>query len=302
MNLNAISLRHIRVFLVIVRERSLRRAAQALHITESAVSKSLRELENAVGVRLLQRDRRGATPTPAGETFHRHATQGAASLALAFEAVQRRREPREPLRVGALPTAAAFVVRIGVQRMFERYDDIAVHVESGHYEQLVARLRAADIDLIIGRMVSRDMVGLSFELLFDEDIVAVVRRDHPLAGATMVSIDALADYLLITPSPGTQVRAVVDSYLFASASRPLLRHLDTQSETFARAWTLESDAVWFAPRGLVTPDLEHGLVSELPLTSPLLRAPFGITTMTDVPRTRAAAVFIEIVRGVAAEQ
>lgn len=302
MHPNSISLRHIRVFLEVVQQRSLRRAAQALHVSESAVSKSLRELEEALGIRLLQRDRRGASLTPAGAAFHVHALQSATSLAHAIESVQHDNEQRQPLRVGALPTAAAHLVRMATQQMLERRQGFSVYVESGNYETLVGRLRAAELDLIVGRMVSRDTIGLSFELLFEEDIVAVVRPAHPLAHQPSVSTGDLSPNLIIAPSPGTQVRAAVDSYLFASASRPLLRHLDTQSETFSRAYTLESDAVWFAPRGLVTPELNRGWLIELPLKSPLLRAPFGLTTITNRPHSGATATFFDIVRKLSVAQ
>lgn len=293
----SITLRHIRVFLEVVHQHSLRRAAQKLYVSESAVSKSLRELEEALGIRLLQRDRRGATLTKAGEAFHVHALQSATSLAHAIETVQRDTEQRQLLRVGALPTAAAHLVRMAVQQMLERHAGFSVFVESGHYETLVGRLRASELDLIVGRMVSRDTIGLSFELLFEEDIVAVVRPEHPLAYKMSVSMSELSQHLIIAPSPGTQVRAVVDSYLFASAARPLLRHLDTQSETFSRAYTLESDAVWFAPRGLVTPELNRGWLMELPVKSPLLRAPFGLTSVANRPHSTATATFYDIMRG-----
>lgn len=270
-----------------------------MNITESAVSKCLRELEDVLQTQLLVRARRGASLTRAGEAFHIHAAQSVRSFSLAIDAVQRGCETRELLRVGALPTAAAHIVREGVQQMLSDREEFAVHVESGPYEHLVQRLRLGELDLIVGRMVQRETLGLSFELLFEEDIVAVVRPEHPLVGHALVGVAHLSDYLVIAPSPGTQVRATVDTYLFANADQPALRYLDVQGTEFSRSYTLESDAVWFAPRGLVTPDLKRNWLVELPLRSPLLRAPFGLTTLTDSQRSRAAAVFIELLRAMA---
>jgi LysR family pca operon transcriptional activator len=300
MNPASVSLRHIRVFVDIVSNHSLRKAARSLNVTESAVSKCLRELETALGTTLLNRGRKGATLTPAGEAFYLHAAQTVWSFANALEAAQNKGVALERLRIGALPTAAAHVVREGVQRLLQDHPGYAVHVESGPYEHLVQRLRTGELDLIVGRMVPRENMGLSFEWLFEEDIVAVVRPGHPLAGSPLVGVQDLSTHLVIMPSPGTQVRATVDTYLFAAEQRPTLQHLNVQSPEFSRAYTLASDAVWFTPRGLVQPDLGRGWLVELPLNSPLLHAPFGLTLMTDASRSRVAALFIEVLRGVCA--
>lgn len=297
-----ITLRHVRVFLEIVGQRSLRRAAASLHITESAVSKSLRELEDELNATLLIRNRKGLALTPAGEDFHLHATQGMAGIARAVEAAQGRSMARSVLRVGALPTAAASIVPHAVHRMLERYPDIGVDVTSGAFEYLVGKLRLGELDLLVGRMITRDTVGLAFERLYEEDVLAVVRSGHPLTQAEVVNIQALASFDVIAPPANSQVRAMVDDFLFASQARPTLRFIESHSETFSRAYVCQHDAVWFVPAGVVEVDLRMKVLSALPIRSPLLRAPIGITTMAAAAGSVSADAFAKVLRELGRER
>src|SRR5207245_5761402 len=108
--LNRIRLRHLQCFLAVAEARNLRRAAEALAISQPAVTKTLNELEEILGVRLFERGRGGARPTPEAELFLRHASASVQSLAQAVDAMLRGRDEALPLRVGALPTVAPSVL------------------------------------------------------------------------------------------------------------------------------------------------------------------------------------------------
>lgn len=291
-----VTLRHMRVFLEIVGQRSLRRAAVSLHITESAVSKSLKELEDELNATLLLRDRRGIALTSAGEDFHTHAAQCMADFARAVGVAQGRSPRQACLRIGALPTAAASVVPQAVHHMLQRHPEVTIDVTSGSFDYLVGKLRLGELDLIVGRMISRDTVGLVFERLYEEDVLAVVHAAHPLARAEVVNVASLAGSPVIAPPAGTQVRSMVDDFLFASQQRPELTFIESQSETFSRAFACSHDAAWFVPAGIVAVDLRLGTLCALPLRSPLLRAPIGVTTLLHTPLPQAGEAFLQLLR------
>src|SRR4051794_21969784 len=106
--LSRIRLRHLQCFLAVAQQGNLRRAAQALAITQPAVTKTLNELEQMLGTPLFVRGRKGATLTAEAELFLRHAHASVDALAHAVDSVAAGPGgPGEvPLRIGILPTVA----------------------------------------------------------------------------------------------------------------------------------------------------------------------------------------------------
>ena len=296
MSQSTISLRHLRVFLAVVSAGSLATAAKLLHITLSAVSKSLKELEQELGVQLLVRGRKGVQLTLPGETFHKHAAQTLASFNQAMDQAQAAEQAPELLRIGALPTAAGYMLAPVIAQMRERYPQVRVQVLSGVYDYLVGKLRTRDIDMIVGRLIGRDMLGVVFEALYEEDLLMVVRKDHPLAGREHLRLDDLRPYVLIASPQGTLVRTSVDNFLLSQNASEGFQIFESLSETFSRVYVQDHDAVWFVQRGVVDLDLRLGIVRPLPFASPLLRAPVGLTTPTDRPLSGAAEHFASLLR------
>ncbi|EPL06895.1 LysR substrate-binding domain-containing protein [Pseudomonas sp. CF161] len=296
MSQSSINLRHLRVFTAVVSSGSLVTASKLLHITLSAVSKSLKELEQELGVQLLVRGRKGVRFTEAGEAFHKHAAQTLASFNQAMDPTRVDTQAPQLLRVGALPTAAGYMLAPVVAQMRERYPQVRVQVLSGVYDFLVGKLRTHDIDLIVGRLIGRDMLGVAFEALYEEDLLLVVRHDHPLAKREHLVLDDLLPYVLLASPQGTLVRISVDNFLLSSGAASGFQMLESLSETFSRVYLQDYDAVWFVQRGVVDLDLRLGVVRALPFASPLLRAPVGLTTPTDRPLSEAARHFIQLLR------
>lgn len=296
MSQTPINLRHLRVFTAVVSSGSLVTASKLLHITLSAVSKSLKELELELDVQLLIRGRKGTRLTQAGEAFHKHAAQTLASFNQAMDPTQTATQTPQLLRVGALPTAAGFMLAPVVAQMRERHPQVRVQVLSGVYDFLVGKLRTRDIDLIVGRLIGRDMLGVAFEALYEEDLLLVVRADHPLARREHLMLDDLLPYVLLASPQGTLVRISVDNFLLSNGAAAGFQILESLSETFSRVYVHDHDAVWFVQRGVVDLDLRLGIVRALPFASPLLRAPVGLTTPTDRQLSEAAEHFIQLLR------
>jgi len=243
----------------------------------------------------------GPVADPAGEDFHVHASQSMAGFARAVESVHGRSKKRTLLRIGALPTAAASIVPHAVHRMLERYPEVDIDVTSGAFEYLASKLRLGELDLLVGRMISRDTVGFSFERLYEEDVLAIVRSGHPLTRTDVINVESLAAYTVIAPPANSQVRTMVDDFLFASHAHTNLKFIESQSETFSRAYVCQHDTVWFVPAGVVEVDLRLHVLLALPIHSPLLRAPIGMTTMAGSPTSAQGEAFAKVLREIAQE-
>ena len=299
-NLN-IRLRHMRVFAEILRVGSLAKAAQVLYVTPAAISKSLRELEAQVGVKLLERSRSGVRPTLAGERFHEHITDSLLSYNRAVAAVTETGVEAERLSIGALPTAAGSIVPEALARMYSESSRANINVETGNYEDLAAKLRAREVDLIVGRITTRDTAGLSFEQLYEESVIAVVSASHPLIDRGLSSLNEISVYPTIVTPSGSTVRQSIDDFFFAAGIRSQSLLIETLGDGFARRHTMLTNAVWFTPAGLAEHDIESGTLTRLPLDHATLRTVIGLTTRTNEALTGAARQFADIVREITAQ-
>lgn len=270
----AVKLRHIRTFLDIASEGNLSAVARRQGITQPALSRTLAELETLLGQPLFLRQGRRLVLTEGGALFRRHATASLQSLEAGAAALR----PRAggTLRVGVLPTVASWFFPRVALRFREIRPEMVLAVETGPHSHLMRQLREGGIDLMIGRLPeARDMAGLSFEHLYEEDIVLAARQDHPLLD--LPPAEALARSPLILPPVTAIIRRPVDDYL-ASVGLPNLRPaVETVSLAIGRAICRGSDALWFISRGVIAEELERGEMALLPVKARFLAGAVGTT-------------------------
>lgn len=270
----AVKLRHIRAFLDISAEGGLSVVARAQGITQPALSRTLAELEDLLGQPLFLRQGRRLVLTEGGRIFRRHAAQAVESLDAGAAAL--RPGAGGALRVGVLPTAATRVFPAVVLRFRELRPEILLKVETGPHHHLIRQLREGGVDLVIGRLPDvSEMPGLSFEHLYEEDVVLVGRAGHPLADRPVG--EALAAAPLILPPATALIRRAVDDYLASLGLIGIAPAVETVSLAVGRGICLASDALWFISRGVIAEELERGQMQELPVGARFLSGAVGIT-------------------------
>lgn len=298
-----IKIRHLQCFLEVARFGQVGRAAERLHVTQPAVSKTLRELEDALKTRLFARTPRGLVLTAAGERFQEHAATGLLALQQAVESVAQTRFLRETvLKVGALPTVAARLVPAAVEELLAARSDAVVDLVSGPNRFLLERLKSRDLDLVVGRLADPDaMAGLAFEQLYGERMTVVVRPGHPLLAAPDVEPASIARFPLLIPGRRDITRPLVDRWLLAHRVPPPIRRIETVSSDFARAFLARTDAVWIISEGVVALDLAAGGLVALPFDTAITAGPVGITMRGDERPGPLVALFTGILRRRAGE-
>lgn len=295
-----IRLRHLSCFVVVAQERTLARAAARLHLSQPAVSKTLAELEDIAGRRLVERGRAGTALTPAGEQFLKYAVDVTQALRSAAAALTGTAPALAPvLRVGALPTAAGGVLVQAIARLHGRRPHAAITVRTGDNPDLLAALKSGEVDVAVGRIAEPAMMqGISFELLYAESLVVVARPQHPLAiaGDKPVSPVALLDYPLVIPGAGTAPRHDVEGFFEAHGVALPPGRTETQSVSFARTLTLVSDAVWITPLYPVKPDLDRRWLRRLNVPVPGRGEPVGILSRSGVAPGELASQLMDNLR------
>lgn len=278
-----IKLRHVEAFLEVARRRSLVRAAEALALSQPAVTKTLQELERILAVPLVKRDRRGATLTSFGEAFLPRASAAMLELEQAVRSVSRA-EARAgwTARVGALPTVAARVMPRAILRFTAENPEASVALTTGPNLHLLELLRAGELDLVVGRLAgSEGMTELAFAHLYSEPVRLIVRPGHPLLERTPPDLGRLGDFVVILPDEGAIIRPAVDRLLMALGLNTPPRRVETVSTSFGRAFTLETDAVWIISHGVVSRELERAALVALDVDTRDTSGPVGLTSRAE---------------------
>jgi LysR family cyn operon transcriptional activator len=190
-------LRHLRYFLKTTEMLSFTRAAEALNITQSTLSHQIKELERETG-QLFDRAGRGIRLTSRGRVFRAHAERIVSDVRASVAALTE----LEDLVTGQLA--------IGVYRAFETsplppmlasfsrsYPGVALRVHAGNHIELAHRLIDGSLDVAVAYApaVSEKILA---EAIFVEPLALMVGREHPFYGRTRITLDKLADELLVS--------------------------------------------------------------------------------------------------------
>jgi len=143
-------LRHLRYFVTAAEEGSISRAAARLNISQPAVSRQLRDLEEELGVKLFTRNAQGLTVTESGETALTHARDLLRRAKNMTEVLKRSsRGVRKSLHVGFIPTALPGFLADGMRRFNEQHDNTCVQIREMNPREQEAALRAGELDLAL---------------------------------------------------------------------------------------------------------------------------------------------------------
>lgn len=287
-----IKLRHLEAFVAIARAKSLKRAAGQLNLTQPAISKTLRDLEDILGVVLMERDRGGVRLTGEGEVFLRAAEQSLTALQNGLSSLETLGEGgNATLAIGALPSVAAHLLPRAAMRFRKLSQGAVIQAHEGPHAHLTEGLRTGLLDLVVGRLGAPEtMRGLSFTQLYAEEVVVVAAPSHPLREATQLS--EIKDYPVIYPPQGSAIRPLVARQMIASGLPLFANRIESASSGFGRALTLGPEqALWFISRGVVVGDLATGRLVRLPIDMPATAGPVGIMARSEEPAGPTAHLF-----------
>lgn len=290
--LRRIKMRHLSAFVETIRCGSLKRAAERISLSQPAISKTLKELEQILGCALLLRDRGGVELTREGEVFRQFAEQSLAALGHGMASLDALSSGRSaPLRIGALPSVAAGLLPDVVTNFGALSPATPVTIEDGPIEMLVERLRSGALDLVVGRLgLPEAMTGLSFTQLYSEQVVFAVAAGHPLANCS--DVEAILDWPVLYPPAGAAIRPLIDRFMIAHGHMEWSGRLETVSGAFGRSMTLgPSRAVWVISQGVVARDIAAGRIVTLPIDTTSMAGPVGFLARSEEDPTPAAKLF-----------
>lgn len=196
-----LTIRHLRAFVALAEELHFGRAAAGLHLTSSALSQTLRQLEVAVGTTLVRRTTRAVELTPAGRAALEHAQ----AALIAFDSAVARMQRAGRGEVGDL--AVGYVIGAGLElmpaviRAFERSTpDLRLDLREYDFTYPAAGLDVGEVDVAFVRP-PLDLPGLEYLDLLEEPRVAVLPTGHRLARRKQVRVrELLGEPIVAAPS------------------------------------------------------------------------------------------------------
>lgn len=299
MNLDPrLKLRHIRTFLEIARFESVSAAAEALNITQPAVSRSLKELETILGRPLFDRVGRGLRLNDAGRVFQTHANASIVELMRGKTKLTKAGGVTSRLSVGVLPTAATDLLPRAAISFLKEMPHVRLHVLTGPNWLLFNQLRDRQLDVVVGRMPENEAaIGVTFQQFYIEDVALVCRPEHPILQAAAPEA-ALADYPFVMPPKGAVIAQTVERYLTSIGLPEVRGVIETVALPVGRKFVQETDALWFISRGVVSDELGAGTLVSVALSSPLLSGPVGISFAQSAPISVERSVLMDCLRAV----
>lgn len=274
-------------FVEAVESRSVHAAADALDLTQSAVTKRLQRLERRLGVRLLERSRTGVTPTAAGRLLHPEARRALAALRhVEASAIEHRRGARLTLVVAASHTVGEFLLPDWLARFAAEHPGVHTQVQIVNSPGVLEALRDghASIGFVEGRDPLDDMRSV---VAAHDEIVVAVGEEHRWAGRRSVAPRELERESYVSRETGSGTRSVAESALEAVgvSLRPTLETASTQA--IKRA--LLGGGFSLLSRLAVESELRAGTMSALPIRDVPLRRELRACHLRAVPPEGAAA-------------
>ncbi|MEK1873919.1 MAG: pca operon transcription factor PcaQ [Rhizobium altiplani] len=298
-----VKFRHLQTFVEVARQKSVMKAAGLLNVSQPAVTKTIRELEEVLGVAVFERDGRGIKITRYGDVFLRHAGAALTALRQGLDSVsQERFGEAPPIRIGALPTVSTRIMPRAMELFLKENTWSRIKIVTGENAVLLEQLRVGDLDLVVGRLAGAEkMAGFSFEHLYSEQVVFAVRAGHPLLKSRQSLFAKLSEYTVLMPTRASIIRPFVESFLIANGVASLPNQIETVSDSFGRAFVRSSNAIWIISTGVVATDIADGLLEVLPIDTSETKGPVGLTMRTDAIPSLPLSILMQTLREAATE-
>lgn len=282
---------HVRTLQEIARHQSFSRAAQALNLSQPAVSHHIRHLERELGQRLLERVGKRAIPTAAGDILLAHAARAFAELEAARQALQERRGVvAGRLRVGTGATASTYLLPPLLGRLRARHPDLELVVVTGNAAGMAAAVTAADLDVAVVTLPARGRALLLTPLLLDP-LVAIAPRREPWRRRRPVGAAELAREPLILYERGGTIRRVIDAWFRRSGATPRVV-MDLGNGEAIKKLVAAGLGLSLVPAMSVRAEVRAGELAALPLAPPLGRR-LGVIRRRDRVPSPGLRVFLD---------
>lgn len=295
-------MQQLRHFVSAVEHGNLGKAARALNITQPALSRSIRNLENAVGAPLLERTARGVAPTMFGETLMAHSRAILNEAARALDDVRALKGVSQGhVAVGITENFASHVAPEAVSALVKERPGVSVSIAGGFYDELVARLRRGELDFLFALFPTTPKEP---DLVFDELLISHSRvfagADHPLAKKARVALAELVEHPWVVVDHQPAMTKFFRSFFEDKGLSIPTQTVRTDSVTFLKSVLAATGYLTVMPEHLMRDELANGKIVRIDCESLVVTSRCGVVTRRRGAKSPAAVALMKSLQAVCA--
>lgn len=292
-------LRHLRNMLAVMEEGSIGKAAERLHVSQPALTKSIQRLEEELGVRLFERKSRGMEATSFAISLRAYAQSACVGMTQAIKEINALKSGTEGLITLAGPPliTTEFLPEVLV-RLAEERPNLQLRVVSQNNE-LFTSLLAGQFNLVVAMLYNEvPKSGLTRQWIFDDRLALVMRPDHPAAKQKKFSPPDLLGYKWALADNSTWHRRRLELY-FEQFGLGLPRaSVESPDPTILKSVILQSDLIGVISKLGVEKEVAQGRLKAVDIDSPLMLRPIGVLRRENDLPSPAIDAFLRIVEDV----
>lgn len=272
-------LRHIEALVKIRELGSVKRAAQALGLTQPSTSHILADLERLLDCQLFTRHARGMTPTPIALAllpYARRILEAAHACAEVTSAMTSTAD--SVVRVAAITSAVSGLLTHALHPFTQLHPSIWIHVLETDVREIGELIAQDGIDLALCREPVIVPEGWTFTPLIDDCYVIAAGPLHPLAKRRKLTLQSLfKETWILVPSPATP-RYAFDQLCMDAQASPRVKTVATRSQTILQAFLQQERLITVLPKSMIQHALDRGQLVQLDIDLPLHCEPLGMLT------------------------
>lgn len=293
-----LKLRDLRILMTVVECGTMGKAAKELAVSPPVISKTISDMEHAVGVRLLDRDQRGVVPTAYGRALIKRGIAIFDEMRQGLKDIEVLSDPSSgEVSIGTTAPIAAAIVAPALARLCSQYPRMRFKtvVDSA---PLFAELETRNVDFVISRIPNRVPDHLDTEVFFHDQVKVVTGSRNPLARRRSIGLADLVEQPWILSAPDSYFGGLQAAVFRAAGLEPPPPTI-TATEYHLRLELLATTRLLTIVPGfsVALPGPRPGVVA-LPVRLRVAREPVGVVTLKSRSLSPAAQIFIERVREV----
>jgi DNA-binding transcriptional LysR family regulator len=292
-----VSVHQIRLLTAVVEHGSFTRAADALGLSQPAISHQLKGLASAVGIPILEVVGRKVRLTPGGEVFHAHAKRILAEFAAAGTAMDELRGlQRGSLRIAGDTTVGIYVLPDLLGAFKHEHPSIEVRLGVDNRQNLYDRLVANEVDyVVIGRPWGNPAIPLATHPFLANELIAIASPHHRLAGRSRVTLADLATEPFIVREPGSGTRETAEEAMTA-AGLTVRAVMELASNGAIKRAVAQDLGISILSRYATALEIQIGHLVELPVVGFPLRREWSLVHARDKRLGPLDEAFLRFVR------
>ena len=285
-----------KMFYMVVKKESISKAAEAMYISQPAISQAMSNLEEKLGGKLFIRTKKGIVLTEEGKILFRFIEDGVKAFSNGENAfLNYMNLDSGSIRIGASTTVTKNVVMPYIESFHKKYPKVDIKITNHLTSQLITALRNGDLDLLVLNLPMKECKDLKIIPLCKVQDIFVGNEEYFKNTNGKLAVSELQNYPLVTQQEPSNTRSFLNQYLISN-------HVPTHIENEIVSYGLVMDfvkagfGIGYATKEFILEELENKKLFEIEVTPKVPQRDIGIVVLDKSVPNYSANKLIEIMK------